>query len=153
MGLMEDFSGRMVMSWDMYIGMTMSVTQSVGAYMMSSMYMFIAMSLGVIAGADNADPLTAGSAGKAESDYTRYLEAGSLKGARIGVARDFGGEDPEITRVFEESLAALARLGADIIDPIWFPQYVHAVANEPVFPLIRNAEFKAQALERRNRHR
>ena len=48
MPLMEEVSGRMVMSWLIYIGMTMRVTQSVGAYMMSSMYMFMAMSLGVM---------------------------------------------------------------------------------------------------------
>ncbi len=44
----EDFSGRMVMSCVMYIGITIRVIQSVGAYMMSSMYMFIDMSLGTI---------------------------------------------------------------------------------------------------------
>ncbi|ODS02886.1 hypothetical protein AUC71_12835 [Methyloceanibacter marginalis] len=48
----------MVMSWDMYIGMTMSVTQSVGAYMMSSMYMFIAMSLGVMEQVYGLQPLS-----------------------------------------------------------------------------------------------
>jgi amidase len=30
------------------------------------------------------------------------------------------------------------------VDPVWFPQYVYVMANEPIFPLIRNSEFKAQ---------
>ncbi len=38
----------MVMSWVIHIGMTISVIQSVGAYMISSMYMFMVMSLGFI---------------------------------------------------------------------------------------------------------
>ena len=35
----------MVMSWLIHMGITISVTQSVGAYMMSSMYMFMVMSV------------------------------------------------------------------------------------------------------------
>ena len=41
-------SGTIVISWLIHIGITISVTQSVGAYMMSSMYMFMVMSLGFI---------------------------------------------------------------------------------------------------------
>ena len=38
----------MVISWLIHIGITISVSQSVGAYMISSMYMFMVMSLGFI---------------------------------------------------------------------------------------------------------
>ena len=38
----------MVISWLIHIGITISVTQLVGAYMMSSMYMFMVMSRGFI---------------------------------------------------------------------------------------------------------
>ncbi len=47
------------MSWLIHIGMTISVIQLVGAYMISSMYMFIVISLGFIAQACGAQPLSA----------------------------------------------------------------------------------------------
>jgi amidase len=44
--------------------------------------------LGVIAGIDPRDPVTQESPGSAHTDYTRFLDAHGLKGARIGVARN-----------------------------------------------------------------
>ncbi len=45
-----------------------------------------AIALGVMAGEDPLDPVTAGSAAKAQAtDYTRFLKADSLKGKRFGV--------------------------------------------------------------------
>lgn len=104
----------------------------------------VAVVLGVMTGVDPDDEVTRHSAGRMQTDYTRFLKLGSLRGARIGIGRDFLGSDPEIRRVFNEAIAILKSLGAEIIDPVWFPQYVHALANEPIFPLIRNAEFKTQ---------
>lgn len=104
----------------------------------------VAVVLGIITGEDPTDAVTGESVGKSKTDYTAYIKVGSLRGARIGIGRDFIGGDPEVQRIFDEAIAALKRLGAEIIDPVWFPQYVLAVANEPIFPLIRNAEFKAQ---------
>ena len=46
----------MVMSWVIHIGITISVTQSVGAYMMSSMYMFMVMSVVFIEQVSLAQP-------------------------------------------------------------------------------------------------
>jgi len=48
----------MVISWLIHIGMTMSVSQSVGAYMISSMYMFMVMSLGFMAQGCGVQPLS-----------------------------------------------------------------------------------------------
>ena len=67
----------------------------------------VAMALGVMTGVDPADAATTTSAGKFETDYTKYLKVGSLKGARIGIARDFMGKDAEIDRVVESSIATL----------------------------------------------
>jgi amidase len=53
-------------------------------------------------------------------DYTRFLKKGSLKGARIGVARDYFGGDPVIDALAEEAIAKLRVLGAEIIDPVVF---------------------------------
>lgn len=103
----------------------------------------VALVLGVMAGVDPADAITQESAGRFETDYTQFLEVGSLVGARIGIGRDFLGSDPETIRVFDEAMVVLERLGAVIVDPVRFPDYVHAM-KEPIFPLIRNAEFKAQ---------
>ena len=103
----------------------------------------VALVLGVMAGVDPTDAITQESAGRFETDYTQFLEVGSLVGARIGIGRDFLGSDPETIRIFDEAIVMLERLGAVIVDPVRFPDYVHAM-KEPIFPLIRNAEFKAQ---------
>ena len=68
----------------------------------------IAVALGIMTGVDPADAATKKSDGKFETDYTKYLNAGALKGARIGIARDFMGQDPEVDWVIEASLAAIA---------------------------------------------
>jgi amidase len=83
----------------------------------------IAVSLGVMTGVDPADPATTASAGKFETDYTKFLKADALKGARIGYARDFSGADPDVDWVMEASLAAMRKAGATIVDvrlPKWF---------------------------------
>src|SRR5690606_1547200 len=49
----------------------------------------VAAMLGVIAGVDAADPATTAAEGHVQEDYTRFLDAEALRGARIGVARDF----------------------------------------------------------------
>ncbi|MEP7346520.1 MAG: amidase, partial [Gemmatimonadaceae bacterium] len=76
--------------------------------------------LGVLAGEDARDPATARARGKMAADYTRFLDAAGLKGARIGVARDLFSPTPSVAAVFEESLAALKSAGAVLIDPISF---------------------------------
>ena len=55
---MTPLSGTIVMSWLIYIGITIKVSQSVGAYMMSSMYICMVMSLGFIAQACGEQPLS-----------------------------------------------------------------------------------------------
>jgi amidase len=102
----------------------------------------IAVVLGVMAGIDPGDASTKQSAGKVEKDYTTFLKTGSLKGARIGIGRDFWGRDPETIRIAEESIATLKKLGAVIVDPIRYPDYLLQI-KQPLFYLIRNSEFKA----------
>lgn len=103
----------------------------------------VAVSLGVMTGVDSADAATAASAGKFETDYTKYLKVGSLKGARIGVARDFFGQNPEVDRVMEEAIAMLKKLGAEVVDQVRFPPSMLA-ARQDISSLIIEAEFKAQ---------
>jgi amidase len=102
----------------------------------------IAIVLGVMAGSDPADSSTAQSVGKIETDYTKFLKVGSLKGARIGIGRDFSGRDPETVRITEESIATLKKLGAIVVDPVRYPDYLLQI-KQPLFTLIRNSEFKS----------
>ncbi len=77
-----------------------------------------AIMLGAIAGADRRDAATAGSGGHVEADYTRFLDAGGLKGARIGVARKvYMGYSPATDALVEAALLAMKDAGAVIVDP------------------------------------
>lgn len=105
----------------------------------------IAVSLNVMTGVDKTDPATKKSAGKIAKDYTAFLKQGSLKGARIGIARDFMGKDPEIDRVVESAIAKLKELGAECVD-IKYPDYV-IQAKGALSTFIMASEFKAQIAE------
>jgi amidase len=102
----------------------------------------LAVALGIMTGVDPADPLTETSAGKFETDYTKFLQKGSLKGARIGVARDFTGKDAEVDRIFNESVEKLKELGAEVVD-VKYPEYA-LQARTSIFLIVLNADFKAQ---------
>ncbi|MFD2368316.1 amidase [Pseudoduganella sp. GCM10020061] len=71
--------------------------------------------LAAMAGVDDADPATRGSAGKA-SDYARALDKGALRGKRLGVARDFFGRNPAVDAQIEKQLAVLKAQGAVLVD-------------------------------------
>lgn len=103
----------------------------------------VAAALGPMTGVDPADAATAASAGHFKTDYTTYLKVGSLKGARIGIARDFMGKDAGTDAVVERSIATLKRLGAVIVDPIKYPDYL-LQAKQPIYNLLVASEFKAQ---------
>src|SRR5213596_2722705 len=82
----------------------------------------VAVALGVMTGVDPADDATKKSQGKSERDYTKYLKTGALKGARIGIARDFMGKDAGTDEVVEAAIVTLKKLGAVVIDPITSPR-------------------------------
>jgi amidase len=102
----------------------------------------IAVALGLMTGVDPEDAATTTSVGKFETDYTKYLKVGSLKGARIGIARDFMGKDAEVDRVVESSIATLKTLGATVVD-VKYPDYL-IQAKQPIYNLLVSSEFKAQ---------
>ena len=76
--------------------------------------------LSALAGSDPADPATA-DADRHKADYTRFLQADGLRGARIGVARNLAGFHPDTDALFERAVADLERLGAEVIDPADVP--------------------------------
>ena len=102
-----------------------------------------AVALSVMTGVDPDDASTKKSVGHAEKDYTTDLHVGALKGARIGIARDFMGRNKEIDQVVESAIAALRAQGAVIVDPIVIPAAV-LQARAGLYNTIRTAEFKAQ---------
>ncbi len=71
-----------------------------------------AIVLGVIAGVDPADPATAVCAapGRCHADYTRFLDAGALRGARFLVPPF----PPERAAVMESAIAVLQAQGATV---------------------------------------
>jgi amidase len=78
-----------------------------------------AILLGVLTGVDPRDAATAPSAGVALSDYTKFLDANGLKGARIGVPRkDYFGYSVATDAIAADAIAAMRSAGAIIIDPI-----------------------------------
>lgn len=81
-----------------------------------------AILLGALAGSDRDDPATASSASQGHADYTKYLDANGLQGARLGVARNFMGSHPGVDELMERALADLKRHGAEVIDPLHLPK-------------------------------
>jgi amidase len=102
----------------------------------------VAAVLGVMTGVDPADEATAKSQGRFETDYTRFLDAGALKGARIGVARDFFGADEEVDWVMEAALEAMRRAGATTVD-VRYPKWLLDSKGE-FYNAVRWPEFPVQ---------
>ena len=76
-----------------------------------------AVLLGVLAGVDPSDAVTATSQGHAQADYTRFLDPNGLKGARIGVPRErYFGYHPATDALVERALELMKAQGAVIID-------------------------------------
>ncbi len=74
-----------------------------------------AMMLTVMAGTDPADPATK-DADAHKTDYGANLEAGALKGKRIGVIRGFSGYTDTTRPVFDSALAVLKARGAELVE-------------------------------------
>jgi amidase len=81
-----------------------------------------AILLGALTGIDPNDPATTASDGKFFKDYTRFLDAGGLRGARLGIARQYFTISPRVTALMEQCVALMRKCGAVIIDPVTFTQ-------------------------------
>ncbi len=85
--------------------------------------------LDVLAGYDAEDPITALGVGQTPASFGDALDAGALKGARIGVLRESMGANSEprsedyckVDDVFDAAVGELARAGATLIDPLVVP--------------------------------
>ena len=119
----------------------LSITLDMAGPMGRHVYDVAAM-LGAMTGVDPADPTTQKSEGRFETDYTQFLDAGALDGARIGVARDFIGNDEGVTWVIEVALATMRAQGATIVD-VRFPPWLLAVKGD-WYTTVRYPEFRSQ---------
>ena len=102
----------------------------------------VAAALGVMTGLDAADDATRKSEGRFETDYTQYLDASALEGARIGIARDFLGQDSEVDWIIEASLEVMRGAGATVVDvrlPGWLLD-----SHGDLYTTVRHREFRAQ---------
>ena len=75
--------------------------------------------LGVMAGYDPADPITAFGRTRRAEDYTAALDQNGLRGARIGLLRDFmgtGAIHAEVNLVVRSAVDAMEGLGATVIE-------------------------------------
>lgn len=119
----------------------LSITLDMAGPMGRHVYDVAAM-LGVMTGIDPADPTTRKSEGRFETDYTQFLDAGALEGARIGIARDFMGEDDGVNWVIEAALGTMRAQGATVVD-VRFPPWLLAVKGDWYFT-VRYPEFRSQ---------
>jgi amidase len=75
-----------------------------------------AILLGAMTGEDPRDPATAASADKALRDYSRFLDADGLRGARIGVVRKTFNGHPQVEPLMTQLLTQMKGRGAELID-------------------------------------
>jgi amidase len=80
-----------------------------------------AILLGALTGVDPRDNATKASAGKSFADYTKFLDANGLKGARIGVHRKGFGFNDGVDKLISDCIDIMKRRGAVIVDPADIP--------------------------------
>ena len=74
--------------------------------------------LTALAGSDADDAATAEAAKRASADYTKFLDANGLRGARIGVVRKYFGFSEAVDKALETALEAMQHAGAVLVDPV-----------------------------------
>ena len=102
----------------------------------------VATLLNVLTGVDAADASTKLGAGRAAADYTQALRSDALKGARLGIARDFMGQDQDVDWVMEAAIDTMKKQGATVID-VRLPKWLLDGKGE-YYTAVRYPEFVAQ---------
>src|SRR5258707_4732043 len=80
-----------------------------------------AILLGAIAGADSRDTFSLPFGGLHPADYTKFLDANSLKGARIGIHRKGFGFNDAVDKLINNCIDIIKKRGAIIVDPADIP--------------------------------
>jgi amidase len=102
-----------------------------------------AILLGALTGVDPRDGATAASEGKSHADYTQFLDASGLRGARIGVARNFPGFDERVLAIFQRAIEDMKSQGAVLVDPANIPNMDNGDVFAELPSLVLDYEFKA----------
>ncbi len=76
-----------------------------------------AIVLGALTGIDEQDAATADSREHSYTDYTQFLKADGLRGARIGVVRKTFGFNEAVDKIMEDALDTMKKQGAILVDP------------------------------------
>jgi len=77
-----------------------------------------AILLSALVGVDPEDDATAASSTRSSSDYSAFLDSDGLKGARVGIVREyFSGFNESVVALIEESIAVMKTQGATVVDP------------------------------------
>ncbi|MNK08753.1 Glutamyl-tRNA(Gln) amidotransferase subunit A [compost metagenome] len=119
----------------------LALTQDVGGPMARSVA-DAAILLEATAGYDPDDIATAYSVGHIPKNYTQFLDANGLKGARIGVATELFGTKPEelpVSNVVNQAVNEVKSLGATAV-PIQIPNLAAIMK----YPSLSSYEFKFQ---------
>ncbi|QHL85941.1 amidase [Nibribacter ruber] len=75
-----------------------------------------AILLGAMTGTDANDAITQESTGKTLTDYTKFLDANSLQGKRIGVEKSFLKGHEGIDTLYQKAIEALKSKGATVVE-------------------------------------
>lgn len=81
-----------------------------------------AIMLGAMAGHDKQDPATADADKKGAKDYTKFLDADGLRGARLGLVMQFTTR-PETKAYYAKYIDTLRSAGATLVDVTFTPDY------------------------------
>jgi len=73
--------------------------------------------LSAIQSVDPQDPASADVPASIEKDYTQFVQADGLRGARLGIARQFFEDNTLLNRYLDTCVAQLKAAGAIIVDP------------------------------------
>ena len=75
-----------------------------------------AILLGALTGVDAEDAVTGNSQGKAQKDYTQFLDANGLKGKKIGIEKSFLKGHEGVVGLFKQATDILKQQGATVIE-------------------------------------
>ncbi|MGW3628206.1 amidase family protein [Streptomyces sp. NPDC000880] len=98
--------------------------------------------LGVLTGVDAKDPRTKAGKGHGSTDYTQFLDADKLSGARIGIVDNFSGGNTEIDAATQRAVDTMRARGATVVT-VHMPDSLLSSAGS-VYASISDLEFKHQ---------
>jgi len=76
-----------------------------------------AILLGALVGVDDLDIASKKSAGRFETDYTKFLDKNGLKGKRLGVEKSYlKGRHEAVNALLKDTLDQIRKLGAEVIE-------------------------------------